>query len=111
MISRFSAGTARGQGMAVLVRAIDDEPLALIAVAAHAAVVDVVHEDPDERASIGVPRRRVFAYDADLFQQLRASFAAGRHGTVSSLWEHATVADLRHLPPRVLPIRPLTHPV
>jgi len=110
MIYRLSAGTAHARGMTVLVRATDDEPLALIAVACGAVVVDVVHDDPESHALIGVPRRRVFARDADLFQQLRTSFAEGRHDTLSLLWERATAADLGHLPPRVLPIKPLTSP-
>ena len=102
MIYRLSACSTHVQGMAVLVRAIDDEPLALIAVAAGDGVVDVVHENPDKDALIGVPRRRVFAQNADLFQQLRTCFVDGRHETLGLLWERATAADLRGLPRRVL---------
>ena len=101
MIYRLSACSPHAQGMAVLVRATDDEPLALIAVAVSEVVVDVVHEDPDKHALIGVPRRRVFARNADLFQQLRTCFVDGRHETLDLLWERATAADLRHLPRRI----------
>jgi hypothetical protein len=43
---------------------------------------------------IGVPRRRVFARDADLFQQLSTSFAEGRHDTLSLSGRNS--ADLGH---------------
>jgi hypothetical protein len=103
MIYRLSACTAHVQGMAVLVRAVDDEPLALIAVAAGDVVVDVVHANPNKDALIGVPRRRVFAHNADLFQQLHTCFVDGREETLGLLWERATAADLRDLPRRILP--------
>jgi hypothetical protein len=110
MIYRLSACSPHAQGMAVLVRATDDEPLTLIAVAASAAVVDVVHEDSNKHALIGVPRRRVFAHNADLFQQLSTCFADGRHDTLCSLWEHAMAADLGHLPRRVSTNTQATNP-
>lgn len=98
------------RGTSVLVRAIDDEPLTLIAVAAGKVVVDVVSDDPSMRASFGVPLRRVFAQDDTLFEGLCTLFDEGRHEALGVLWTQATAADLTRLPPRVLPITPPRHP-
>lgn len=93
-----------------MVRAVGDEPVAFIAIAAGDVVVEVVGEDPEKRASIGVPRRRVFAHDERLFRELRASYDGGQHEILSSLWARATVADLSPLPPMARATEPRTHP-
>ena len=110
MIYRLSAGGSRMQGTAVMLRAVDDEPVAFIAIATGGAVVEVVDGDPEKHASIGVPRRRVFAHDERLFQKLSASYEAGERETLGSLWAHATVADLTRLPPMAPGIKAGTHP-
>lgn len=86
--------------MAVTVRAVGDEPIALIAVAAGVVVVEVVDSDREKRASFGVPRRRVFARDERLLLKLRAAHGGGQHATLRSLWARARAADLTALPPR-----------
>jgi hypothetical protein len=98
------------QGTAVMLRAADDGPVAFIAIAAGGAVVEVVDEDPEKHASIGVPRRRVFAHDEGLFRELCASYEAGQHEALSSLWARATVADLGPLPRMARAIAARTHP-
>jgi hypothetical protein len=110
MIRRLSACAAHTKGTAVMVRAVNDEPVALIAIAVAAIVVDVVAEDPEKRASIGVPQRRVFAHDDRLFRELRASFDEGRLDILGALWAGATLADLSHLPARTPATESRTHP-
>jgi hypothetical protein len=110
MIDRLSACGSRTKGTAVMVRALGNEPMAFIAIAAREVVVEVVDEDPEKRASIGVPRRRVFAHDEGLFRKLCASYAGGQHETLSSLWSRATVADLSRLPPMAPATESRTHP-
>jgi hypothetical protein len=110
------------EGTLVLVRAALDEPVALSAIAAGEVVVQVSNEDPERHASIGFPRRRVFARDERLLRELRASYEQGRldpqlpFGRVplhlisarSRPWiprqKHELTPNLRQpLPPGVLP--------
>jgi len=110
MTSRPSVCPSRATGTTVMVRAVDDQPVLFIAIAAGRVVVEVVDEDPDKRASIGVPRCRVFAHDERLFRQLRVSYDHGQQTTLGSLWARAVVPDLRRLPPRERATKARTHP-
>jgi hypothetical protein len=110
VIYRLGASVAQAASAAVMVRAVGDEPRAFIAIAAGQAVVEVVDEDPEKHASIGVPRRRVFVHDERLFRKLLLAYARGQHDALKSLWAHATVADLSRLPPMAAAIEPRSHP-
>jgi hypothetical protein len=96
--------------MAVMVRAVGDEPMAFIAVAAGEVVVELVDDDREKHASIGVPRRRVFARDERLFRKLCAAYQGGQHATLRTLWARASEADLRGLPPMAQATEPHSHP-
>lgn len=106
MIYRRNAYGSPTKGMAVMVRAVGDEPMAFIAVAAD----EVVDDDREKQASIGVPRRRVFARDERLFRKLRATYQDEQHATLRSLWARAIEADLSRLPPMAPAIEPRTQP-
>ena len=106
MIYRLDADGGQMQRTAVMVRAVDDEPLARIAIAAGKGVVDVIHDDADTHGSIGVPQRRVFAHDERLFRRMCSSYQAGQREILSSLWTHAMVGDVTGLPARVPAIEP-----
>jgi hypothetical protein len=87
-------------GTRVMVRAAMDEPLASIAVSVGRAVVEVSSADPDKHASVGFPRRRVFARDEGLLRELRASYERDNALILRALWTQATAPDLSRLPAR-----------
>ena len=94
------AGGYEAVGTRVMVRAAMDEPMASIAVAVGRAVVEIASPNPEKHASVGVPRRRVFARDEGLLRELRASYEQGDVMILSALWMRATAPDLSRLPAR-----------
>ncbi len=71
----------------VLVRAFGNEPLRLLAVAAHGHLVAVVGRDPNN--PVYFPAVDVFTFNAKLFARLRAAFESKAVGDLAALWSKA----------------------
>ncbi len=75
----------------VIVRSFRNEPVKLRVLSVREDAVEVAGSDPSR--SIGYPRRLVYRFDEELFDQLRAAFAAGDRQRLDALWRKAEVNE------------------